>query len=95
MTMTKVCVQQQTGGSDCGVFAIAFAVALAHGQDPATLRNIRPKSYEETPQTLPESKEDGSFPYNKEAEVQEKQSDREGVRKCRLCLQGNLGGWRR
>ena len=37
MTMTKVCVQQQTGGSDCGLFAIAFAVALVHGQDPATL----------------------------------------------------------
>ena len=37
MTMAKVCVQQRTGGSDCGVFAIAFAVALAHGQDPATL----------------------------------------------------------
>ena len=37
MTMTKVCVQQQAGGSDCGLFAIAFAVALAHGQDPATL----------------------------------------------------------
>ena len=30
MTMTKVCVQQQTGGSDCGLFAIAFAVALVH-----------------------------------------------------------------
>ena len=37
MTMTRVSVQQQSGGSDCGVFAIAFAVALAHGQDPATL----------------------------------------------------------
>ena len=35
--MTKVCVQQQTGGSDFGLFVIAFAVALAHGQDPATL----------------------------------------------------------
>ena len=36
MTMTKVCMQQQTGGSDCGGFAIdwPFAVALAHDQDP-------------------------------------------------------------
>ena len=37
MTMTKVCVQQQTGGSDCGLFAIGFAAALVHGQDPACL----------------------------------------------------------
>ena len=37
MTMTKVCVQQQTGGSECGLCAIAFAVALVHGQDPACL----------------------------------------------------------
>ena len=37
MTMTKVCVQQQTGGSDCGGFAIDWpvAAALAHDQDPA------------------------------------------------------------
>ena len=33
----EVCTQQQTGGSDCGLFAIAFAVTLVHGQDPACL----------------------------------------------------------
>ena len=37
MTMTKVRVQEQIGGSDCGLFAIAFAVALVNGQDPAAL----------------------------------------------------------
>ena len=37
MTMTKVRVQQQIGTSDCGLFAIAFAVALVNGQDPAAL----------------------------------------------------------
>ena len=27
-------VQKQEGGDDCGVFSIAFATALAHGQNP-------------------------------------------------------------
>jgi len=30
-------VHQQSNGVDCGVFAIAFAVALAHGKDPTLL----------------------------------------------------------
>ena len=30
--------QQQRGGSDCGLFAIAFCLALASNQDPTTLR---------------------------------------------------------
>jgi len=30
-------VQQQNNGVDCGVFAIAFATALAHGVDPCTI----------------------------------------------------------
>ena len=29
-------VQQQNNGVDCGVFAIAFATSLAHGNDPCT-----------------------------------------------------------
>ena len=37
MTMTKVRVQEQIGGWDCGLFAIPFAVALVNGQDPAAL----------------------------------------------------------
>ena len=37
MTMMKVRVQQQFGGPDCGLFAIAFAMALVNGQDPAAL----------------------------------------------------------
>ena len=39
-------VQQQTNGSDCGVFAIAFAVCLAFGNDPRhvnfDIKNMRP-----------------------------------------------------
>jgi hypothetical protein len=27
-------VQQQTNGSDCGIFAVAFTASLLHGQDP-------------------------------------------------------------
>ena len=27
-------VQQQTNGSDCGVFSVAFSTSLLHGQDP-------------------------------------------------------------
>ena len=30
-------VQQQLNGVDCGLFAIAFATSIAHGDDPATL----------------------------------------------------------
>ncbi|XP_028410162.1 uncharacterized protein LOC114532775 [Dendronephthya gigantea] len=36
-------VQQQTSHVDCGVFAIAFATALALGQDPSKLRYDVPK----------------------------------------------------
>ena len=36
-------VQQQTSHVDCGVFAIAFATALAFGQDPSKLRFDVPK----------------------------------------------------
>ncbi len=32
-------VQQQTNGSDCGVFAVAFATCLVFGADP-TFRNF-------------------------------------------------------
>ena len=37
MAMMKMCIQEQIGGSDCGLFAIAFAVALVNSQDPAAL----------------------------------------------------------
>ena len=37
MTMMKVRVKEQIGGLDCGLFVIAFAVALINGQDPAAL----------------------------------------------------------
>ena len=30
-------VQQQMGGSDCGLFSLAFAIDLASGVDPATI----------------------------------------------------------
>ena len=30
--------QRQQGGSDCGLFAIAYAVDLAMGTDPATIK---------------------------------------------------------
>ena len=33
----KVPVQHQAGGSDCGLFAIAFAVALCFGLNPSKL----------------------------------------------------------
>ena len=29
-------VQWQSGGSDCGIFALAFATSLCSGQDPTT-----------------------------------------------------------
>ena len=33
----KVRVQQQLNGSDCGIFAIAFATSLAYGQNPVSV----------------------------------------------------------
>ena len=43
MTVEVMNVQQQRGGSDCGVFAVAFATALVFGQCP-TLRRYNQKS---------------------------------------------------
>ena len=38
LSATIAPVQQQRGGSDCGLFAIAFCLAFAFNQDPTTLR---------------------------------------------------------
>jgi len=47
-------VQKQEGRDDCGVFSIAFATALAHGQSPASvqfaqndMRHHLPQCYEQ------------------------------------------------
>ena len=37
LQLTVASVQQQNNGVDCGVFAIAFATALAHGMDPSKI----------------------------------------------------------
>ena len=37
LKLQKVLVQHQAGGSDCGLFAIAFAVALCFGLNPSKL----------------------------------------------------------
>ena len=37
-TINHVYVQRQIGSSDCGLFSIAFAIALCQGQDPSTLQ---------------------------------------------------------
>ena len=37
ITIRQVHVQQQMGGSDCGLFAIANAAAVCNGKDPGTL----------------------------------------------------------
>ena len=34
LIIEKINVQKQKGGNDCGLFAIAFATALAFGQSP-------------------------------------------------------------
>ena len=31
-------VQQQQGGTDCGLFAIAYALSLASGEDPTRIK---------------------------------------------------------
>ena len=41
--LVYVPVQQQTNGSDCGVFAIAFATCLAFGENPAHMTFDAPK----------------------------------------------------
>ena len=33
--IVMVGTQRQTGAQDCGLFAIAFAISIAFGQDPA------------------------------------------------------------
>ena len=38
-------VARQRNGHDCGIYAIAFATALLHGQDPTTLHFIKPHAH--------------------------------------------------
>ena len=54
-------VQQQTSHVDCGVFAIAFATALAFGQDPSKLRFDVPKMRQHLVECL-KSKKMSPFP---------------------------------
>ena len=54
-------VQQQTSNVDCGVFAIAFATALAFGQDPSKLRFDVPKMRQHLVECL-KSKKMSPFP---------------------------------
>lgn len=78
------CVQAQIGAFDCGLFAIAFAVALVNGQDPAALTFDHGHN-EEAPLSLPAEKATGAISDNKDAEFQEEQSDWEGGCLC-LCI---------
>ena len=42
MTVSIAAVQQQRGGNDCGLFAIAFAFDIAVGVDPQYVRYVQP-----------------------------------------------------
>jgi hypothetical protein len=37
LIIRKLSVQQQVGAKDCGLFAVAFAVEVCHGNDPSRL----------------------------------------------------------
>ena len=41
LVINSVPVQQQIGGSDCGVFAVAYLIELLHGHDPSKSRFIQ------------------------------------------------------
>ncbi len=43
-SLEPIRISQQTGGQDCGVFAIAVSTALAYGQYPETLKFDQPGS---------------------------------------------------
>ena len=43
LTTTMCRCQKQAGGTDCGLFSIAFAVALVHGMNPGKLRFCQSK----------------------------------------------------
>ena len=38
-------VSKQRNGSDCGVYSIAFATAILHGEDPTQQDYIRPREH--------------------------------------------------
>jgi len=38
-------VQRQPNSSDCGVYALAFATSLLHGQDPTEVKYVAPRSH--------------------------------------------------
>ena len=90
MTMMKVRVQQQIAASDCGLFAIAFAVALVNGQDPAALTFDQGVMRQHLRLCLQRQQME-PFPTIQEAEVQEEQSGWEGGHEHLLSLQRNLG----
>ena len=64
MSVEMVNVQQQQGGSDCGVFAIAFATALVFGQCPS-MRNYTQKKMRQHLLDCIEKKELTPFPSRK------------------------------
>ena len=43
--IVQIPVQQQKNGSDCGVFAIAFATCLVYGRNPCTITFDIPKMH--------------------------------------------------
>ena len=58
---TRCYVQQQKRGVDCGVFAIAFAVHLALGDDVASLKFDQPRMREHLYKMLASEENDRFF----------------------------------
>ena len=48
ITVQCIDVQWQSGGTDCGLFALAFATSLCSNQDTAATSRLQPETGEES-----------------------------------------------
>lgn len=85
-------VQMQAGGSDCGLFAIAFATALALGKQPGQYRFDQTKMRQHLCKCL-ESRKIKLFPYTKQRRATESSiKNIETVRVYCVCRMPELPG---
>ena len=100
LSLTFPDVQQQTGGSDCGLFILAFAYSLCSGEAPETITYKQNELRSHFLQCLVK-KEISSFPANKMLRIPAKpllktfsiycyrrlQDSGDGMVKCSQCLE--------
>ena len=55
------CIYMQNGSSDCGLYAVVFAISIAFGEDPIYYSQIPARVNEAAPVQVPSSRKDGAI----------------------------------